>query len=287
MRIRATVAVVSGALALSALAIPASQAAPAKDRPGAGHLAYSKLGGHTVDPQARQRARAAATAPVISKVVVNGGAKIVVGTTAPKTVTVAITASDDSGIVDASTILWTGTTLDDDNSFGFGQNEDSATCKAAGATTSTCTLTVTVDPAFLLNSDSKSWHVGAIVLGSDGEITQNDTAGTTGLQRLSKLTVDATPEPAKKGATITIAGKLSRANWETYTYAGYTGQSVQLQFRPKTSSTYTTVKTVTTNSTGNLSTTAKATVPGYWRWNFAGTSTTPAVIAAGDGVNVT
>jgi hypothetical protein len=61
---------------------------------------------------------------------------------------------------------------------------------------------------------------------------------------------------------------------------------VKLQFRKKGSSTYTTVKTIRTNSTGNLKTTVKATVDGFFRWSFAGTSTTPAVNAAGDFIDV-
>ncbi len=90
----------------------------------------------------------------------------------------------------------------------------------------------------------------------------------------------------KKGKTLTVTGKLSRANWETGTYKGYAGQPVKLQFRKKNSKTYTTVKTVRTNNTGALKTTVKASADGYWRYTFAGTSTTPAVTAAGDFVDV-
>jgi hypothetical protein len=43
---------------------------------------------------------------------------------------------------------------------------------------------------------------------------------------------------------------------------------------------------VYTSSTGTLTTTAPASEDGYWRWNFAGTSTTPAVSATGDFVDV-
>lgn len=50
--------------------------------------------------------------------------------------------------------------------------------------------------------------------------------------------------------------------------------------------TYATVKTVNTSSTGDLTTTVTASEDGYWRWNFAGTSTTPAVKATGDFVDV-
>ena len=46
------------------------------------------------------------------------------------------------------------------------------------------------------------------------------------------------------------------------------------------------MKTIKTNSTGDLKTTVKASVDGYFRYSFAGTSTTPAVNAAGDFVDV-
>ncbi|MFC9621796.1 hypothetical protein ACFTXM_18005 [Streptomyces sp. NPDC056930] len=43
---------------------------------------------------------------------------------------------------------------------------------------------------------------------------------------------------------------------------------------------------MTTNSTGNLKTTVTASVDGYWRYTFAGTTTTPPATAAGDYVDV-
>jgi hypothetical protein len=285
MRIRATVAVACGALALSAFAIPASQAAqPKADHPTLGHLGFASQ--QNVSPQSAKRSLVAATVPVISKVVVNAGKPIVIGTTAPKKVTVAVTASHASGIADARAAIWTGTTLTSDDSYGFNQNEAAATCKAASATTSTCTVTVTIDPKFLWNTDAKTWKVYAGVLSKDGNITEKEKASTTHLQRLSRLTVNATPEPVKKGATLTVTGKLDRANWDTAKYAGYSTQSVTLQFRKKTSTAYSTVKTVKTSTTGALKTTTKSTVDGAYRYSFAGTTTTPAVIAAGDGIDV-
>ncbi|MFE2940209.1 DUF5707 domain-containing protein [Streptomyces sp. NPDC059255] len=290
MRIRATVAAVSGALALSALAVPASQAAqPGGDRPSAPEYGFAAQRGAAAAPKAKglTAAAKAAAAPVITKTVVNGGKPIVVGTTATKKVTVAITASHASGIADAGTLLWIGKSLDDDDAFGFGQNEDNAKCKAASATTSTCTLTVTVDPLLLINTDATYWNVGAAVLAKDGSDAYNDKYTKIRFQRLSKLTVNASPEPVKKGKTLTATGKLSRANWETGTYKGYATQTVKLQFRKKDSKTYTDVKTVKTSGTGTLkTTTTKTTASGYWRWSFAGTASTPAVNATGDYVAV-
>lgn len=283
MRIRATVAVATGALALSALAVPATQAAPAGDRPGVPSYGSATHQGSAATPKGA--ARAAADAPVISKAVVNGGKPIVVGTTAVKKVSVSITASNPSGISDADAIIWLGSNVDDPEAFGFGATGP-FTCKASSATTSTCTQSIEIDPLWLVNSDTRTWNVGVWVDSNDDYSARNDKFGKTSLQRLSRLDVNAAPEPVKKGGTITVTGKLSRANWETGTYKGYATQSVQLQFRKKTSSTYSTVKTVKTSTTGTLKTTTKATVDGFWRWNFAGTSTTPAIIPAGDFVDV-
>jgi hypothetical protein len=105
------------------------------------------------------------------------------------------------------------------------------------------------------------------------------------VKRYAKLTTDASPEPVSKGATLTVTGKLSRANWDDNAYHGYTNQSVKLQFRKAGTSTYTTVKTVTTSSTGTLRTTVAASTDGYWRYAFAGTTTTASAKAAGDYVD--
>ncbi|MFE2035540.1 DUF5707 domain-containing protein [Streptomyces scopuliridis] len=264
MRIRATVAAVSGALALSALAVPVSQASSPSLAP-----------------------TGADAVPVISKTVVNSGKPIVLGTTATKKVTVSVTASHASGIQDALSYIWKGRDSNP-NLYGFGFHPDgeTASCKAANATTSTCTLTITVDPGYLWNADAKSWRVYAAAWGKDGNFTEKDTFSSVRFQRLSKLDVNASPEPVKKGGTLTVTGKLSRANWETGTYKGYATQDVKLQFRKKSSSTYTTVKTVKGSSTGTLKTTVKAVEDGYWRWSFAGTASTPAVNATGDFVDV-
>jgi len=121
----------------------------------------------------------------------------------------------------------------------------------------------------------------------DGEFVQKDSAATFLMKRAAKLTANASPEPVAKGKVITIKGALTRANWNNGTYAGYTGQPVKLQFRKAGTTTYSTVKTVTSGTGGALTTTTTALADGYWRWSFAGTSTTGAVNAAGDYVHVT
>ncbi|MFF1835035.1 calcium-binding protein [Streptomyces sp. NPDC058231] len=221
----------------------------------------------------------------IDKVVINGGKPVVVGTTNVVYAKVSVTASDDSGIAETTYISASGPNPN------FAQIwDDEITCVKASATTSTCTGTLTFNPqastGFVDNNAAATWKLGTLVSANDYDYIHRDAATTFKVQRYSKLTVNASPEPVKKGKTITVTGKLSRANWEDNEYHGYTNQSVKLQFRKKNSTTYTTVKTIKSNSTGNLKTTVTASTDGYFRYSFAGTATTPAVSAAGDFVDV-
>ncbi|MEU8668483.1 calcium-binding protein [Streptomyces anulatus] len=291
MRIRATVAAVSGALALSALAVPAVQA---DEKPEAGFSVPSGadvFAAEPAAPAADARAARAVETPVIKKVVVNGGKNVVVGTKSKQKFTIAITASSPSGIADAFAYLWHGH-IDEVDGF-LGPTQEFGNCKvSADPTTSTCTVSVTVDPRsedLYTSGLAGTWNVAAGALADTGgkdDFIWSDAHAKTRVQRFSKLTVNASPEPVKKGKTLTVTGKLTRANWDTNTYKGYTNQPVKLQFKKKGAKSYTTVKTVKTSSTGTLKTTVKASADGYWRYSFAGTSTTPAVSAAGDFVDV-
>ena len=223
----------------------------------------------------------------IDKVVVNGGKPVVVGTTKVVSAKVSVTASDDSGIAETTYISAFGPTP---NYAQIWYDDGDITCVKVSATTSTCTGTLTFDPqastGFVGNSAAATWNLGTLVSANDYDYIHRDAATTFKVQRYSRLTTNASPEPVKKGRTITGTGLLTRANWDTNKYAGYAKQKVILQFRKKNSSTYTNVKTVTSSATGSLKTTVKATQDGYFRYRFAGTSTAPAVAAAGDYVDV-
>ncbi|MFC9845889.1 DUF5707 domain-containing protein [Streptomyces sp. NPDC127595] len=278
MRIRASVAVVTGALALSAFAVPAAQA---DDSNSVSAFAQS------VEPKA-----AAGPADIIegdttiSNVVVNGGKSLVLGATTKKTFTVSFTAKDDSGIDWGTAILWHGSTFASSDG-GVVPNEEEAVCTTVNATTSTCKHTFTVDARYdLLNKFAGGWKVWALAQGNDADYVQTDNVKGFSIQRASQLTVNATPEPVTKGKTITVAGKLTRADWETNKYAGLSGQSVVLQFRKASSSTYSNVKTIKSTSGGALKTTVKASVDGYYRYTYAGVSTVGTSTSAADYIDV-
>ncbi|MDQ0991528.1 hypothetical protein [Streptomyces sp. V3I7] len=275
MRIRATVAAVSGALALSALAVPAAQAAGETGTPYTmSSVSFSNF----------QIAKA-----------IKVGTTNEVSTTYSYTLThgsdVDVTAPD----FYSDAILYRGSLEDPSKTL---EGDDFATCTVVTSTTATCTGTIDVYPGDeLTNSDPGTWTAAAEAYAFNGQDQQNpdmskvgfkDQGGlaTTLLQRYSKLTVNAGPEPVAKGKTLTATGKLTRANWDTHAYAGYTQQSVKLQFEKAGTTTYTTIKTVTSDSYGNVKATTTANYDGYWRFSFAGTSTTPAVNSSADYVDV-
>lgn len=259
MRIRATVAAVSGALAISAFVAPA--------------------------------AHAAGTAPNVtfSNVKVNKGSSMVVGTTkASFAVTYTVTHPSTLKASDFATgpAIYRGTSVTKPSDLFV--SDDPGTCTAASSTVLNCkaSLVFTVNgDSDLTNSEAGSWNVGAVAVSADGEKWVGGL-GTTKVLRATKLTVNATPEPVKKGKTVTVTGSLTRANWDTHKYGAFGSQSVKLQFRKKSASTYTTLKTIKSSSTGALKTTTTATVDGYYRYSFAATSTSGAANATGDYIDV-
>ncbi|WP_019072523.1 hypothetical protein [Streptomyces hokutonensis] len=282
MRIRATVAAVSGALVLSAFAVPAAQAADATS----GRTALTSA---TADGTAS----AAATLNVtFSKFKVNNGKAVVVGANTKVAVPVTYTLTHAASLdvsednFASGPFIYLGASASSPTKRII--SDDPGTCTAASTTVLNCkaTLYVRSTGTALKNANAVTWKAGGLAIVANGDEKIQGDMGNVPVRRAAQLTADATPEPVKKGKTITVTGKLSRANWETHKNAGYAGQSVKLQFRKNGSSTYTTVKTIKTSSTGALKTTVTATVDGYFRYSFAGTASTAAVNATGDFVDV-
>ncbi|MFF4551023.1 hypothetical protein [Streptomyces sp. NPDC001435] len=286
MRIRATVVAASGALALSAFVVPAAHAADAPSYRTEAVKALSASG-----KSAFTASTAADLGVSFSNFKITGAIKVGTTNHVSTTVTYTLThganydiGSDD---FDNGPFIYKGSSPETADKVLFG--DAPADCTATSSTTATCKGLIDIYPGDneLINSDAGTWSAGALAIQySTSDSTVQSGLGSTKVQRYSKLTVNASPEPVKKGKTITVTGKLSRANWEDHLYHGYTNQSVKLQFRKKGSSTYTTLKTIKSDSTGYLKTTTTATVDGYYRYSFAGTSTTPAVNATGDFVDV-
>ncbi|MEU7054260.1 hypothetical protein ACF1GS_19225 [Streptomyces eurythermus] len=259
MRIRATAAAVSGALALSALAVPAAHAAPA-----APNVTFSHMK-------------------------VNDGKAITLGATSTVKVKATYTVTHPA-TVSMSDVL-TGPVLYRGDSAKYPDtqvtSDDPGTCAKVDPTTAHCSATITVPARELYNSDAGTWKQGGVAVDrkTGADRWQNDL-GTLPVRRAAQLTTNAAPEPVKKGRTITVTGQLTRADWPHGTWVAFGGRPVELQFRKAGGSTYTTVKTVTSSSTGTLRTTVTAGSAGSYRYRFAGTSTTSAVSAPADHVDV-
>ncbi|WP_155059012.1 hypothetical protein [Streptomyces blattellae] len=280
MRIRATVAAVTGALALSALVVPAAQAA---DSPS-DRLPLSSAG---------TTATAAAELDVtFSNMKVNKGKRITVGTTAKVAVPVTYTLTHAADLDISADNFANGPLIYRGSSVESATNvlisDDPGTCTAVSSTVLNCSGVINIRPADgdLWNSDAGTWKAGGLAVTADEDAKWQGDLGTTKVLRAARLTVNAAPEPVRKGRTITVTGKLSRANWDTNAYAGYGGQKVVLQFRKKGTTNYTNVKGITSTSTGALKTTVTASSDGYYRFTFAGTATTAPTTVAGDFVDV-
>lgn len=276
MRFRVSAAVLTGALAATALAVPAAAHADDKSAFRADLKKYAAQGKARDVAQGDTRILSAS---------INGGKPIVLGTHGEKKVDIVITAKDNKGIARGYAQLWRGTDFDNPQGIFFTDQEDVA-CSNKG-TTGTCKLTMTLDPELEYNTAAGGgWKLLVAALSKDNTAAAKYAVTTTSIQRDSRLTVDAAPEPVTKNTNLTVTGALTRANWDTGTYTGYSAQPVKLQYRAKDAKTYTTVKTVTTDNVGKLKTTVKATADGYYRYSFAGTSTTKPVTTAGDYIDV-
>lgn len=253
MHIRTAAAATAGSLALLALLAPTAQADTHK-----GDIAFTSV--------------------TFSKTTVN------VGVSEIQKLTASATLKDNSGIRTAMGFKL----VSPDGHIQFAK---SSTCTRPSSTTMKCTWSYSLDPDStddyfdLRNSSAGTWHLDAEAGAYDGDFYTLDSSVTMKIKRYAKLaTTQATPEPVAKGKTLTVTGALTRADWNTNKYVGFAAQKVALQFKKSGTSTYTTVKTVTTDSTGKLKTTTTANASGTWRWHFAGTGTTSAATATGDGV---
>jgi hypothetical protein len=138
---------------------------------------------------------------------------------------------------------------------------------------------------WLSNDMAGAWASRVTVMDAKGQPSVLRGTGFR-LQRFSTIKGTNAAEPTRAGTPQLVVGQLQRASWDDNHYHGHTGQLVDLQFRTMTGS-YRTIKTVTSGTNGSLRATVTARVDGCYRWSYRGTTTTPAVTATGDCVDVT
>lgn len=271
---RRTAAVIAtaGALALSVLNAPAAQA---KD-----------------------------TGIVLSNLVINKGKPVVVGTSKvvepPITFNIALPAgysTDNPSRYDAHPFLYRGGLTEAANTGENYIGPGGYTCYELDSKRARCEGTLRIDPHpshdhVDSNSDATKWKIAVSLrlFKDNGSLVAQEfetRPGGVSLRRAAKLAVaDATPEPVTKGKAITVAGKLTRANWTTHKNGPYAGSSVSLQFRAKGATTFKTLKKVTTNSAGALRTTVTAATDGFFRWVYYGNTTTGTATSGQDYIDV-
>ena len=115
------------------------------------------------------------------------------------------------------------------------------------------------------------------------------------LFRGSRLTTNASPEPVRRGATLTVKGRMTRqamapnrlsTGAHIDKYVAFGGEPVVLQ-RRTLSGTYTDLRTVRSTREGYLTTKLKALPEDRcYRWLYRGSATTLPVTSGGDCVHV-
>jgi hypothetical protein len=126
----------------------------------------------------------------------------------------------------------------------------------------------------------------------DWDTYDKDFQQSFNVQRPSKLTLNATPEPVDKGDRVKVTGRLQLLRFE-YEYSGsgpywsnLSSQKVKLYFDPAGSDPRRYVTTATTNSSGVYLWTWNASRTGVWSAEYAGTASRTFVVSAGDKVVV-
>jgi hypothetical protein len=142
---------------------------------------------------------------------------------------------------------------------------------------------ISFNPKTFTNADAGK-HTAYVYGGASNQVT---LAFTVARAATFGKTLNATPEPVKKGKKITVRATLKRISWtKKMPYGTYSGQPVALQFEAKGAKTFKTVKTVKTTKGGKFSTTVTASKSGTWRVSYAGNSTTGSAVSTTDAVTV-
>jgi hypothetical protein len=215
---------------------------------------------------------ASCTRPTIRSTTIDPST-VVLGTSVPKGITVTTKIETNGCRIDRVQAGLYGPNFID--SYGLDRVDTSN-----GATTYETGLRIS--PGGLPNADAGRWTSYVTAWGPK---TAEGPGPSFRVLRAARLTTNATPEPVRKGAKLTIKGSLTRANWESLTYQGYGNRVVDLQ-RRSAGGSYRTVKHVTSAANGALRTTVTATADACYRFVFAGSANTARTTSKGDCVDV-
>lgn len=128
------------------------------------------------------------------------------------------------------------------------------------------------------------WRVDTTDMPGAGELPATSGSDYVDVRyRTAISSFNASPEPVRKGKTITVSGTLKR---DTTAWKVFSGQSVKIYFQAKGATTWTYEGSAKTSSTGHFSHGFKAAKDGTWRATYAGSSSYLAVTGSGDYVDV-
>ncbi|MET9850899.1 hypothetical protein [Streptomyces ossamyceticus] len=216
------------------------------------------------------------TPPEILGVSVNGGRPLVLGPGQSVTFQVTMTARADVGIhrhgVEINLFGPGGQPLD-------GLSEPAPRCSPTGATNAVCTEWFRIDTgsAQVTNDWAGGWRVWALVASNtidedpDNSITTRSFPDALKVQRKSKLTFVASPNPVAAGRDVGMLGRLTVADWETDAYTGRSGQPVALEFCASPCRVVEPVRSLTTGPSGITGTSEPVTRDGSWWLRYRGT----------------
>lgn len=227
-------------------------------------VAVPAAAGQTCDAGSTTRIVAAGPTP----------ARVVVGTTVPRTVTLGAQVQDPcTASVSASVRVGEATLAEVMEPVGQIGN---ITAFDAG---------YEIDPAQLDNDDAGPWLAAVSARGT----TPTGTEFAFQLVRATRLTTNARPETPAPGGRVAVEGRLTRASWDTGTYRGLPQAPVELQMRTAGTG-YAPIATVNADRRGNLRTevrtAARAGDQVCFRYRYPGSDTAAEVVSGGDCIRV-
>ncbi|SEG83070.1 hypothetical protein SAMN04489712_115137 [Thermomonospora echinospora] len=137
-------------------------------------------------------------------------------------------------------------------------------------------------------NEAGSWRIETEIYDVGSGNAHAGPSGRFSVKRPTRLTVNAAPEPVKKGATIGVGGKLTLLTQygKPADYVPYKGQRIYVYFKRKGTKKWVSKGYTTTNKSGNYLKKFKAAYDGYWWPQYAGSAQYAGVKSGGDYVDV-
>lgn len=208
---------------------------------------------------------------------VDGGRTVELGPDGTRTVTVEVTARDDSGIRSVDPVgLW------GPNYAALKVGRMTCAPLDPAGTTARCsgTATVSATARALFDDQAGSWFVDLRIRANDGDRYLSKNAAGFSLKHAAGFDRAAAPPRAAPGEAVTVRARLRRAEWDGNTDVPQQGTLAYLQFRPDGGDTWATLAVAGTDAGGELALNVPARRPGTYQWYAPGDKWTAAALSA-------